>query len=103
MATSTQPVPLAKPRSWRLTQDQIRNTLRDRFAFVPPEVETFPTEARLDGFANRSDDLRMSPLLADSYFRASDQLGTQAAANPSAFGITCAIANIATGTCLRPL
>jgi hypothetical protein len=97
----TKPIPLAKPRIWRLTQNQIRNTLRDRFGFVPPDVETFPAEARLDGFANRSDDLKISPLLADGYFRAAEELGAQAATNPVPFGITCAVASIATGTCLR--
>jgi hypothetical protein len=93
-------VPLAKPRIWRLTHAQIRNTLRDGFGFVPPSAATFPEESRLDGFANRATELKVSPLLADAYFKAGEELGVQAVANPSAFGITCAVASIGTGTCL---
>ena len=98
---------LAKPRAWRLTSAQIKNTLRDSFGFVPPKVESFPAEARIDkdasrnGYANRSDNLEISPLLADSYFAAGEELGGDVVARAATYGITCPMANIGTGTCLR--
>ena len=66
---------LARPRVWRLTHSQVRNMLRDTLAFAPPAVDGFPVEARIDattsrnGFANRSDELKISPLLADTTSR----------------------------------
>jgi Protein of unknown function (DUF1592)/Protein of unknown function (DUF1588)/Protein of unknown function (DUF1595)/Protein of unknown function (DUF1587)/Protein of unknown function (DUF1585) len=93
-------LPLDKPRVWRLTQNQVKNTLRDRLGFVPPAVDSFPAEARLDGFANQASELKISPLLADAYFRAGEELAAQVATSPSTFGVTCAIADMGTGSCL---
>jgi hypothetical protein len=96
----TAPSPLAKPRIWRLTQTQMANTLRDNFAFVPPAIAGFPIDSRLDGFANRPADLTVSPLLADGYYSAGEQLGAQAVANPAQFGIACTLAKLSSGNCL---
>src|SRR3954471_22462016 len=41
--------PLSKPRIWRLTKTQIRNTLTDVANFSPPSVDKLPSETRLDG------------------------------------------------------
>ena len=92
---------LGTPRVWRLTNTQIKNTLRDRLGFVPPAADSFPAEARLDGYPNRSDELRVSPLLAENYFKASEELAADVAARPMNYGITCPVANLAMGTCLR--
>jgi hypothetical protein len=64
---------LAKPRAWRLTHTQVKNSLRDSIGFAPPTIDAFPGEGRIDaansrnGFSNRADTLKISPLLADSY------------------------------------
>jgi hypothetical protein len=97
---------LAKPRAWRLTHDQVRNSLRDSFGFVPPTVNSFPAEARIDssnsrnGFANRSDELKISALLADSYFKASEELATEVVSKGATFGLTCPTTGLASGDCL---
>jgi hypothetical protein len=95
------PTSLGAPRVWRLTNAQIKNTLRDRLGFVPPAVESFPTEARLDGYSNRSDELRISPLLAENYFKASEELAADVLARPMSYGLTCPLTGLGTGTCLR--
>src|SRR5688500_14249293 len=66
---------LGKPRVWRLTHRQLRNTLVDGLQFAPPTIDTLPKETRLEGFANQSGKLTVSPLLADYYLKASDELG----------------------------
>ena len=97
---------LAKPRAWRLTHAQVRNTLRDGLGFAPPVIDTFPSEARIDatnsrnGFANRADQLTISPLLADYYFKASEELATEVASKPGDFGMDCQMAELAPGACL---
>jgi hypothetical protein len=98
---------LAKPRAWRLTHAQVRNTLRDNLGFMPPSISKFPAEGRIDasnsrnGFANRADGLAISPLLADAYFTASEELADDVVARPMNYGIACPIANVGTGTCLK--
>jgi hypothetical protein len=67
---------LGKPRVWRLTHNQLKNTLIEGMGFSPPTVDTLPSETRLEGFANQSSKLTVSPLLADYYLRASDELAT---------------------------
>jgi Protein of unknown function (DUF1592)/Protein of unknown function (DUF1588)/Protein of unknown function (DUF1595)/Protein of unknown function (DUF1587)/Protein of unknown function (DUF1585) len=94
-------LPLSKPRIWRLTGDQLANTLRDEFAFVPPSLNDLPIDERLDGFANQASKLTIAPLLAETYFAMGDELGAQAVATPSAFGISCSVASLAPGTCLN--
>src|SRR4051794_33340942 len=68
---------LAKPRVWRLTNAQIRNTLQDGLGFTPPTLSMLPGETRLEGFANQSDRLAIASLVADYYLRASDELGAE--------------------------
>lgn len=92
---------LAKPRIWRLTYSQIENTLRDQFGFVPPSLSALPGETRLDGFANQSDRLTISPLTAETYFAMGKELGTHALANPERFGIACDIETLGPGACLE--
>jgi hypothetical protein len=98
---------LAKPRAWRLTSAQIKNTLKDTFGFVPPKVDSFPAEARIDkdesrnGYANRSDNLEISALLADSYFAAGDELGADVVARATNYGIGCAMTDLGSGNCLK--
>jgi hypothetical protein len=97
---------LAKPRAWRLTHAQVRNTLRDSFGYVPKTVDSFPLEARIDssnsrnGFANRSDELKISALLADSYFKASEELASEVVSKGATFGLTCAATGLGSGDCL---
>jgi len=98
---------LARPRVWRLTHAQLKNTLKDNLGFTPPSIGSFPAEARIDkddsrnGYANRADAMEITPLLADSYFKASEELAAEVAAKTSTYGVGCALASIGTGTCLR--
>ncbi len=89
---------LAKPRAWRLTHDQVRNTLRDTLGFVAPAMQAVSAEERLDGYANRSDKLAIAPLLADFYYRASEEVAANVAGRAGEF-LTCPVAQLATGTC----
>jgi hypothetical protein len=90
---------LGKPRVWRLTHAQLRNTLVDGLGFAPPTIDTLPKEARLDGFANQSGKLAVSPLLADYYLKASDELATNVLGRSAEF-IKCPMTGLGTGTCL---
>ncbi len=98
---------LARPRVWRLTHEQVRNSLRDSLGFAPPAIDGFPVEARIDatnsrnGFANRSDELKVSPVLADMYFKASEELANEVAAKGGTYGISCPTAMLGQGTCLK--
>src|SRR5688500_642919 len=92
--------PLAKPRIWRLTNQQLGNTLRTAFDFEPAALSNLPDEARLDGFANQSSQLRIAPLVAEVYFSIGDELGQHALQNPGKFGVACAVASLAPGSCL---
>jgi hypothetical protein len=98
---------LAQPRVWRLTHSQVRNSLRDGLGFAPPAIDTFPNEARIDasssrnGFANRSDNLTISPTLADMYYKASEELAEEVAAKSGQYGVGCPMAMLGAGTCLK--
>jgi hypothetical protein len=98
---------LAKPRVWRLTHAQLKNTLKDTLGFTPPSIASFPAEARIDkddsrnGYANRADAMEITPLLADSYFKASEELANEVVAKTANYGLNCALASIGTGSCLR--
>ena len=98
---------LAKPRAWRLTHAQVKNTLRDSLGFSPPAVDSFPAEARIDaansrnGFSNRADSLKISPLLADAYFKASEELANEVVAKASNYGVGCAMSALGSGNCLK--
>jgi hypothetical protein len=91
---------LAKPRIWRLTKSQIRNTLTDVANFSPPTVEKLPAETRLDGeFANQAGKLTVAPLVADQYFTVGDELATQVVSQSATF-LKCPVTALGTGTCL---
>src|SRR5688572_8125827 len=90
---------LGKPRVWRLTHSQLRNTLVDGLQFAPPTIDTLPKETRLEGFANQSGKLTVSPLLADYYLKASDELGANIVGRATEF-IKCPMTGLGTGTCL---
>jgi hypothetical protein len=90
---------LARPRVWRLTKTQIRNTLMDVANFSPPTLDELPSETRLDGdFANQSGKLTIAPLVADQYFTIGGELGTQVVTKSADF-LKCPVASLA-GTCL---
>jgi hypothetical protein len=90
---------LAKPCIWRLTKNQIRNSLLDVANFSPPTIDELPAETRLDGdFANQSGKLTIAPLVADQYFSIGNELGAQVVAQSASF-IKCPMAQL-TGTCL---
>jgi hypothetical protein len=90
---------LGKPRVWRLTHNQLKNTLIDGMQFSPPTIDTLPSETRLEGFANQSGKLTISPLLADYYLKASDELAANVVGRSAEF-IKCPMAGLAAGTCL---
>ena len=52
---------LPQPRLWRLTQSQLRNSLRDLFGFSAVAVESLPAESRLEGYANNAGGLGVPP------------------------------------------
>lgn len=91
---------LAKPRVWRLTTTQIKNTIMDAVGYSAPTFAMFPAEARLDGYANASDKLAIAPLDADFYFQAGDEIGAEVARRSSDF-IKCDLATLAAGPCLN--
>jgi hypothetical protein len=91
---------LGKPRVWRLTHTQLKNTLLDGFNFSPPTIDTLPRETRIDGFANQSGKLTIAPLLADFYLQAGDELAGEVLKRSSEF-VKCPVAMLgATGDCL---
>jgi hypothetical protein len=92
-------VALGAPRLWRLTHAQLGNTINDSFGFRVPAVDTLPGESRLDGFANASDRLTLSPVLFDYYDRVAEQVGTQAVMRAAQL-LKCPLAMLGQGTCL---
>jgi hypothetical protein len=90
---------LARPRAWRLTNVQLRNTLLDVLGFSPPTLSMLPGETRLDGFANQSDRLSIASLVADYYLRASDELASEVLRR-SAELVKCPMAALGAGSCL---
>jgi hypothetical protein len=91
---------LAKPRVWRLTNLQIQNTLRDALGATPPTLEKLPASSRLEGFANRADNLPIDGLLADTYFKIGEELGDDVVRRASEF-VKCPMAGLGSGTCLE--
>jgi hypothetical protein len=96
---NAQGVALAPPRLWRLTHAQLGNTIADVFGFRVPALDTLPGESRLDGFANASDRLTLSPVLFDYYDRVAEQVGTQAVMRAGQL-LRCPLAMLGQGTCL---
>jgi hypothetical protein len=92
-------VALGAPRLWRLTHAQLGNSINDVFGFRVPAVDTLPGESRLDGFANASDRLSLSPVLFDYYDRVAEQVGTQAVMRAGTL-LKCPLAMLGQGTCL---
>jgi hypothetical protein len=90
---------LGKPRVWRLTHGQLKNTLVDALGFAPPSIDMFPPETRLDGFANQSGKLTIAPLLADDYLGAADELATNVLSRTTEF-LACPMTGLGNGTCL---
>jgi hypothetical protein len=90
---------LARPRAWRLTNAQLRNTLLDAVGFAPPTLSMLPGETRLDGFANQSDRLSIASLVADYYLRASDELASEVVRRSTEL-VKCPMASLGGGTCL---
>jgi hypothetical protein len=87
---------LAKPRAWRLTHAQVqKHPARQPGLHAALGRRSSPAEGRIDasnsrnGFANRADGLAISPLLADAYFTASEELADDVVAKPTNYGITC--------------
>jgi hypothetical protein len=90
---------LAKPRAWRLTNVQMKNTLQEAVGFAPPTLNMLPAETRLDGFANQSDRLAIASLVADYYLTTSDELASEVVRR-SAELVPCPMANLGSGNCL---
>ena len=89
-----------KPRIWRLTKNQMRNSLKDVFGYSPQSLEVLPAETRLDGeFANESAKLTVAPLVADEYFTIGSDLGAEVVRRSGDF-VKCPIASLGTGSCL---
>jgi hypothetical protein len=91
---------LARPRVWRLTNLQMQNTLRDALGSTPPTLDKLPASNRLEGFANRADNLPIDGLLADTYFKIGEELGDDVIRRASEF-VKCPMADLGGGTCLK--
>jgi hypothetical protein len=93
---------LAKPRVWRLTNLQIKNTLRDALGAAPATIDQLPSLNRLEGYANRADNLPIDGLLADQYFRVSEEVADDVLRRSADF-VKCpqGMAGLGTGTCLN--
>jgi hypothetical protein len=91
---------LAKPRAWRLTNSQMKNTLIDAVGFAPPTLGMLPGETRLDGFANQSDRLSIASLVADYYLKASDELAAEVLRRGAELIPCQQVARVGMGSCL---
>jgi hypothetical protein len=92
-------IPPAPARIWRLTHTQLRNTIQDAFGIRVPVLDTLPAEARLDGFANASERLGLSPVLLAYYDRGADAIADEVVRR-SAELVKCPVAALGEGTCL---
>jgi hypothetical protein len=93
---------LAKPRVWRLTNLQIKNTLRDAFGAAPATVDMLPGLNRLEGYANRADNLPIDGLLADQFYKVGEELADDVIKRSAEF-VKCpaGMAGLGSGSCLR--
>jgi hypothetical protein len=93
---------LAKPRVWRLTSLQMKNTLRDTLGSTPPTLDRLPASNRLEGFANRADNLPIDGLLADTYYKIGEELGDDVVRRVAEF-VKCpqGMTGLGAGTCLE--
>jgi hypothetical protein len=87
-------------RVWRLTHTQLRNTITDTFGFPPPSVlDALPGESRLEGFANASERLSLSPVLLAYYDKGADAISDEVVKRSAEF-IKCPMTALGEGTCL---
>jgi hypothetical protein len=88
-----------RARTWRLTNTQFKNTAQAVFGFTGPSTDMLPPDGQPDGFANQSDRLGVSPLLASRYLAAADEIAASVVSRSGEF-IKCPMASLGTGTCL---
>ena len=89
-------------RLWRLTHAQLRNTVFETFGIRVPVLDTLPDESRLDGYANASERLTLSPVLMAYYDSGADAVAAEVVKGSATF-LKCPLANLGTpgeGTCL---
>jgi hypothetical protein len=98
-ASACAPTALPKARAWRLSHNQLKNTLLDVFGFAGAAVDGLPPDARLDGFGNDAGRLGLSPVLMEHYFRVGDEVAGEVARRSGDF-IKCPISALGEGTCL---
>jgi hypothetical protein len=89
----------APVRLWRLTHNQLRNTVLDVFGVKAPVLDTLPDESRLDGFANASERLQLSPVLLAYYDRGADAVADEVVKRSTDF-VKCPLEGLGQGTCL---
>jgi hypothetical protein len=88
-----------RARTWRLTNTQFKNTALAVFGFAGPATDMLPPDGQPDGFANQSDRLGVSPLLASRYMTATDEIAASVVSRSSEF-IGCPVAALGNGSCL---
>jgi hypothetical protein len=98
-ATGCTPTRLPPARAWRLTHTQYRNTLLDVFGYAGRALDSLPADARVDGFANRSDGLGVPSLLLEHYLRVSDEVAARVLERSGEF-LGCPVAQLGQGSCL---
>ena len=93
--------PAAPPRArvWRLSHNQLKNTLLDVFGYTGKAVDALPPDARFEGFGNRADKLALSPLLMEHYFSVGDEISAEVLRRSGDF-LKCAPAALGEGSCL---
>jgi len=96
---SCKEIPPGPARVWRLTHTQLRNTILDTFGFSVPVLDALPGESRLDGFANASERLSLSPVLLAYYDKGADAVGDEVVKRSADF-IKCPVTALGQGTCL---
>jgi hypothetical protein len=72
----------------RLTQSEYNNTVRDLLGDTTQPASAFPPDQKVGDFSNTAVALTVSPLLAQSYETAAEQLATAAVGNLASFS-TC--------------
>lgn len=89
----------APARVWRLTHTQFKNTVLDTFGVRAPVLDTLPSEARLDGYANASERLGLSPVLLAYYDRGADAVAAEVVGRSGDF-VKCPLEALGQGSCL---
>jgi hypothetical protein len=91
---------IPRARTWRLTNNQFKNTVMAVFGFAGPSTDMLPQDGQPDGFANQADRLSVPPLLASRYLAASDEIAASVVSRSSEF-IKCPLSDLGAGTCLK--